>query len=382
MNINQDKIKSKLIILISALLILLAIWVVYLVLDRPRENKQTELTSTTQLRKTEQTIYDQLFPVLKYQNKLLKEDVYFPSFDQLSNLLYFYGFQDKAGIYTLNLDTQQKNVIAEFEDVDNIIYSPNHSQAIFSVSYQNERFDKYQSPFLTKGVEDGELTYWYYNFSNKKLSKLNRNIQSLFWINDQNIIFHYYDWNKTPEENYLGKIDISTLKSEKIVDVDNYQISFVSALPDQVILQDQPTEYPSTSPLLSLDLNTKKIVPLLDGSDFIGDKSSQDNRFLSLFSYNEKDDTFELNIYDFIEQIMIKPGLTTQNQATAWSKDNIIYYVSKNNNSSLISSYNLINNKEQKLKIDITQETEIDKIYTLNNKIYLLANDFIYQYDI
>lgn len=378
--------KHKIKIAISIVLIVLAIWLVYQVLAKTSKGKQSTPSTSTQPSETTQpkatqTIYDQLFPVLNYQNKLLDEDIYFPSFDQSSNLLYFYGYQDKAGIYSFDLNSRQKKLVAEFEDINNISYSPDHSRAIFSVSYQGERFEKYQSPFLTSGIKDGELTYWYYDFSSKKLKKLNRNIQNLFWINDREIIFHYYDWNQSPQENYLGKIDLAVFQSEKIIDINYYQVDFLSVQSNRVFIQNQPTEYPAVSPLLVLDLNAKTITPLFENQNFIGDKDSFDGQFLSLFSHNEQDNNFQLKVYDLTKNQLIESEISTNNTTSGWSKDNSIYLVIEKNNQTSISSFNPVENKVRQLQIDVPKDVAIDKILSFNNKIYLLANNFIYQYD-
>lgn len=376
-------INRKLVLLISFIILIIAVVIVVFITKESNQLKQEVSTTSSAVDNTNgSNIYDQLFPVLDSNKKVINNLVQLPSLDTSNNLLYFFNRENKPGIYSYNLVNQEKKLQIAIDDINSIFYPPDYSKIIFSVIYNEKRFEKYQSPFLSKGVKDGELTYWYYDFSSRQLKKLNRNIQSLFWLNSNEIIFHYFDWNKSPEENYLGKIDIVSFKSEKIVDIDYYQTDFISAQPNKVLLQDQPTEYPATSPLLTLDLSTKIITPLLENRDFVGGKSSPDNRFLSLFSYNEQENNFNLEVYDQIDNKLIESGISTEKTLSTWSKDNTVYLVVEKNNHTSISSYNPIENKVRQLNIEVPKDVVIDEILFFSNKIYLLANNFIYQYDI
>lgn len=328
------------------------------------------------------TLYDKLFPVIDPKYRIVSEDLYYPSFDFVNKRLYYLGGNEHFAIRSYDLWNKTKKAIIEIDDICSLVYSPNYTKAIAGVSYQGDRFKKYQSPFLSKGIKDGELTFWLIDFSSKKISKFGRSIQSFYWENDNNLIVHYHNWVVEPEINYIGRCDLANGTITKVIDQPFYEVKFFGIFRDNLYFMQQPTESPHASNVFEYNISSKQLNQFTDRDDIYDLKFSPDYKHCLILTLGIKKNTssakiFDMNARQYIWQ-MTKDCI--EYNYYAWGNNETVNIVSRDRSKRYyLYRYNITKHTLREVKLDIKPQVDVQRIWANNNNLFILANNFMYQ---
>lgn len=180
---------KKTLILLAILVVVIVLLVIFLLRKAPSDITPTEQRVTS---KIEQVVPDSAeFPFLSADRKIL---FYSPA---------------KIGFYSSDLKSQKIEPISDnnLSFIQNVNWSPDGQKAIMRVFNYKEEMKQDQHPFLVEDEPDEVLTTWFYDFSSKKTSRLDDNILSIVWVNENEIVYSYFD----PE---TAKFDISLAKGD------------------------------------------------------------------------------------------------------------------------------------------------------------------------
>ncbi len=146
-------------------------------------------------------------------NQIYQGQVLFPAISADQQKVLFFNNLNEAAFYQLDLTGQNNQKVSKRLDTpDNIIWSPKKDRAILQVTYSN-LFERYGSPFASPGTGDQTITFWQYDFSNKKLSKLASEIKDIIWSSDgQNIVYTFYNQDTLSNNVNIARPDGSDWK--------------------------------------------------------------------------------------------------------------------------------------------------------------------------
>ena len=330
----------------------------------------------------ESKLYDKLFPVIDPKYRIVHEDLYYPTFDFKNNQLYYFGGSELSGIYSFDLLKKTTKLIIKIDDISGLEFSPDFKSAVVSVSYDGYRFKKYGSPFLAKGIEDGELTFWYVDFMTKKIFLLDRSIQSFCWKNNHELIVHYHNWNIDPEINYIGICNIYNKSVIKLINQSFYEVKFLSISKECIYFIQQPTEFQGADKVYEFNFNTKKMNRFTDQSNIYDIKFSPDNNYCLILAITSDQEEsygriFDLNTRKFIRQTneySIEYGYYD------WNSNNTVSLISRDRTGCYYLNIIFLGKQDiDKVKLDINPKVEVQRIWAKGNDLFLLANDFIYE---
>lgn len=329
-------------------------------------------------------LYDKLFPVIDPKYRIVSDVLYYPSFDFKNNLLYCFQRCNNPGIYSYDLSVKTKNIIIKVDDICDLLFSPDFSKAIANVSYDGERFKKYGSSFSTRGIKDGEMTYWLIDFGRNKVSLLDRSIQSFYWKSNQELIIHYHNWNVEPNINFIGILHLPNGSIERLIDRAFYEVKFFGLHRDNLYFMEQPTEFAPTNQIFEYSLVSKKIGFFTDRSDIYDIQFSPSNNQCLVISLDKNFRNSFARIFD-----MSKKQFVWQlkkdwvwNNCHVWSNNETATIVSRGiANRYYLDRYNLVNHNltTKNKKLDIKPQVDVQSVWANNNNLFILANNFMYQ---
>lgn len=303
----------------------------------------------------------------------------FSSFRFSSAEHYLYAVrEDESGIYKINLTDLNLEKIAEFDFIDQALWSPDFNQVIFEVAYDKERFEKYQSPFLVSDVVDGQIIYWLYNISDGKLRKLSSNIYQPRWAPDGKKIL-YIDIDPENETQSIKIIDLAQDKIQTIVASPKYDELTIGFISNQEIYYLAARDQTDT-----LGNNLYKVnLAELQTENIINDDSAGNVAVSPLggyFSYEHylAEGNYVLGIMNASGQNKKDFDLIASADSTAWSPDeNWFFAVNQSENSNNeIYRLNLSNRRIDRLAADFSAEDiKIKQIIAIDSQTLLVVGD-------
>jgi len=138
--------------------------------------------------------------------------------DPVNNpIIYYYNEQNISSIFERKLTNDSvKQTLAEYEGLDNISWSYDHSKAIINVVYDKQNFKDNDNILSFDGAQDGFIYYWIYDIKNKKLSKLAENISSPIWSPYENKIIYL---EQDTESRQLKIIDLTNNSVKTVLNI-------------------------------------------------------------------------------------------------------------------------------------------------------------------
>jgi len=343
MPVINNKIKIVIILLITALILGIILFVISYILNPPLK---TEQVSANQI----------LFPSLSTDNK---------------SLLYFNN-QDEAAFY--KMDLQNKAIVKLSDDMDtpnDVKWSPKKDKVILKIIYQKEIFEKYGSPFIDYKTTDQTITFWIFDLNSKKLFKLNDFITDVIWeANSEEIVYINKDTESGQNEIYKANVDGSN--NQKLTDLKTriYRIlsynqktnSLIyitnSGVEDQIETHvykihqnNQPTELFSNALAgsISVSPDNKKIIYSKDDNLYLFDIESNqtniifekiqnsiftwtvDGQLIVVFDYNKSVKLYKVTTTPLKKTLLNVKNLQTDiTNLTISTDDKTLYLISKN----------------------------------------------------
>lgn len=308
------------------------------------------------------------------ETKLLSEKVYFPSFSQDRNVLYYYSTSDQPGIYQYSLKTKEKKkLFSSLENVQNIIWAPDHTKAIIAVQYF------YSADSIYKGtVEDNDsIIYWLINLTNKQLTKISSNTLNASFSSDGTKIIAYNYF-------YPDKIDsfnICDNEYKNCKTIDNQEFTEgINLIPwdSEKMLVYAPIFESGNAFLLQLNLNTLKIDKVSDAPEsnyatiiqnkIIGSSYIKDKEKDKFFIFNTTDK--KVKWFDF--EIL--------NDKVFFSSDaNEVIYSTFSNNKIHWFLLNIDTGSTKELLFKNSQTVEQIFFSKDNGSLWYISNDYIYE---
>lgn len=316
-------------------------------------------------------------------DKVLDEKIIFPAIDQEGkNVVYFsINEQKDLAFYRYNLITKEENKISDSIDVpDNIIWSPDRGKAILKVIYNKYVFEKFDSVFADPSLQDKQETTWFYDFSAKKLSRLNLNIQNIAWLDNDHIVYYLSEGDNI-NAIFLANPDGSSW--EKITDIGFIEgVGLFPITPQDIFYY--PIIYEAgTNNVFRLDIKTKQI------SEIIKDKAAgqilatSKDKILYQIAH-EKENNFTLGIINKDGSGKKDFGLLSDgNKVTFSEKGDFVFVAVRQANNSTDSLYkiNADSGQKEELKYESQSDIEAQNLFISkdNQTLYFTSNDNLYK---
>jgi len=150
-------------------------------------------------------------------SKPLLKNILTPSPSDDGNLIFFFNIEDGA-LYSYNLlqkDTKILNRLQSFLMISDIKWNRMNSPKVIL-------YDKIYSPDNIDFLEDPEddkasIEIYIYNIISNNFIELNKRIRDVAWLNDNQIIYHYYD--EQNNSNFLSKSNFDQTNFENLLEL-------------------------------------------------------------------------------------------------------------------------------------------------------------------
>lgn len=301
------------------------------------------------------------------------------------NYVYYYSSQETPGFYRLELKSKKtESLSGTFEELDEINFSPDLKKVGFRVVYDQERFEKYGSPFLEPKMNDGEKRFWIYDFASQKLSYLSPNIITYVFSSDSKLI--YYAFLNPDNKISLNQANADGSNYQKIADW-SYGEPAISLLGDDKLLIAYSTEElkDQGDGLYLLNIKDKKLSRLVDKdfSAFFSLSPSQKNIFFYRPIFEDNQPKSQIWITDSNVQNKngeIKSELELDFKQLAWSSgEKNIYLAAKENGKENFDQFYQYTPSEKKLKSVFNQpNSNFEAVGEAQNLIYYLLDSQLY----
>jgi hypothetical protein len=241
---------------------------------------------------------------------LTDEPVLGPTLNEDGSALKYYSQKDQ-GFYELSFDGKTRTLLLKkaLPGLTNILWSPDKKQAIFKIKPTS--------------------TSWYFvlfNFSTQKETVLSDTMDSIFWQNNNKILYQYFDSVKKEQTLNLSDPDGSNWK--KIADL-NFTPVFSASIPQSGLISfwNNPDAY-TESILNSASLISNENLPIFQGkfgANFLW--SSNGGLLLTSHSNERAGKKIQLAIMNNKGGEYKNLEIPTLTVKCAWSKDNkTLYY--------------------------------------------------------
>lgn len=368
MKINKQTFFTLLLIIGAVIIGLLVYWI-FKSLGPPRDSSQQTPSTLAQL------------------EKIFDEEVIYPTLDETGKNLFYFNISDKKDLafYQFNLETKKEQKLSDHMSVpDRIIWSTNRDKTILKVINEKYIFEKTNSVFKDSSLEDKQETTWFYDLKTKKLNRLNLNIQSVNWFDNNRIIYNLYG----PENNVNG-IFIANADGEnfeKIKDIDYSEgVGLGPLSSDEIYYYPIMYEFGGNN-IYKVNIQTKQT------SEIIGDESAgsaittpSSNKIIYQIIH-QKENKFTLMTMDKDgsnkKDLDIEGGI---NKVAFSAKGNFAIIAVRQQNQTTDTFYKININSDQKEELKYESQTTInaqklfmskdDKTlcFTSNNILYRLA---------
>lgn len=145
---------------------------------------------------------------------LSDQQMLFPVFKQEGKIVFFSNKRE-AAFYEFIVDEAKVNQISQMIDTpDKVIWSPDRQKAILKVTYNKTLFERYDSVYANTSLADGQVVFWLYDFETQKLNFYNPLMYDIIWLNNDKIVYVYY--NEEIGENELYSADPDGADPQKI----------------------------------------------------------------------------------------------------------------------------------------------------------------------
>ena len=244
--------KKIIIIALITLIILTGLFVYYKYFIK---KKTQEIDSQKIIIKTDQKV-----------EKIIDKQISSPGLSQNNKTIYYYE-NESGKILKMEINDKKTQELAIYNNIEKIIWSPDKNQAIFSITYDKDKFIENQSPFYKMGASNGRKFFWAYNLQDKKLTELNNNIQNIIW-NPQKpkIIYHYLDEEKN--ESFISSANSDGTNWEGMTKLNCYTCQILSViLPNEdVFFSEAETQNEDSLIFNVLKNKNKQIEKVLDNA--------------------------------------------------------------------------------------------------------------------
>lgn len=241
------------------------------------------------------------------------ESVIFPilSFDN-NSILYFSQAKKSLKIWDLKKNKTEDLIELNFDQIDDIEYSPNQEQALIHWSNPKNSFDAHT---------------WLANLKDKKLeNELSTNILNAVWSPDgTKIAYHFFDWDNNINNLAISNPDGSGWETLTNIQQEAIVIAWIDNT--TVIFYTIPFEL-ATVDVNLINLESKAVSKIID-QKIVGQAKvlKEQNKILFDIADSETSD-FKLNIYD-IQNKKLNPtdSLVSVNNSVQKESSAIIYGV-------------------------------------------------------
>lgn len=194
--------KKRIIIYTSLFALLLVIVLIFVFYNKQKGNS---LTSTSLNQKQAQTNTTQQGGKIIKSKQILPNPVLSPSLSPDGTAIYYQNMDD-GFFYKLNLASNKSEKISrELRGISEIVWSPDKTKIAFSIKQNNSLFEIYNSPFKNTQIEDGLITYWFYDFNKDILKKISDGLlNNIVWSPDGNYFLYHYTKN---QENFTDTVN-------------------------------------------------------------------------------------------------------------------------------------------------------------------------------
>jgi len=288
--------------------------------------------------------------------------------------IYYFSNAQEPAFFKLDVTTQEVSQISEALDTpDNVLWSPDFSKAILSVTYDKYVFEKYGSPYANPGTADQTKTKWVYDFGNQKLAQLNSDITNLIWLDNDHLIYSFINGTQPS----INKALFNDEDRQVLANLENIFVeSFISLNDNQLFFIGTADE---TRNLYQYTLGEKE--PTLKIKD-VGDQaliSSDNSKIILEQSINNKTILYWTMINN---PELIDTSLSASIDLTCWlNQDQFITDV-KNNGSDKFYVFDTTTNKSA-IEIDL-RKISVDKgnFQIIDNNLFFTSKDILYRYEL
>lgn len=287
----------------SLFLMLLFLWGIY----KAVFEKKNEVSVVKTIEETIET------PVTEDQPRiyaLTEEKVLSPILTSNGASLKYYD-QLTGNVYQIDLDGNNKRTLSSknLGGLIGVIWSPDKNKVI----------NKFSS--------DGNTSFSFYDYTEKKSAILNKNIESVVWQNDVKIIYSFFDRENNSKNISLSNPDGTDWK--KISDI-NFNKPFITPIPRTGLVSfwNQPDAFQESS-LFSVPIASDSEKQLIFGGKFGADYlwSPDGNSLLISHLLERGESKIQLAITNAKGGEYKNLGIPTIVSKCAWAKNNrIIYY--------------------------------------------------------
>ncbi len=355
--VNMDsKLFSKRNIIIAAIIIFLILVIIIIALFK--KSKTQDITSTTAI------------------SQIIKQNVLFPALSQDKQKIYFFSNSNGGAFYGADLNGQNvQKISGDMDTPDEVIWSPDQQIAVLKVTYDQYAFEKYGSVFASPGTPDQILTNWVYNFKTKKLGRLDDNITSAVWRNDQ-IIYQQLDQEKNI--SILNSANANGKNPSKIIDLpENLEYNLSLTDDNKLILTSMPSDNsPGKTYLLNLETKNLQEQQIQVANKAVGLSSSY--ILFSKFSQNSATDLF---LYDLEKQKFADLKLRSLIDNVLILDNNDFLLINTEKGENVIAKYDISAGKLTKIA-KLTQENPFNLISVSDKILFFTSDNSLYKVEV
>lgn len=232
-----------------------------------------------------------LAPVNIRASQVTEQDVHFPALTPDGKKLVYFGVGegDRSGIIRMDLATRTRELFRPLPQVSSIVWSPDRSQAVLWVTYDENVLRKSAPRFINDRITSLVTAAWLYDLEKDRLEGLTEFISSAAWnpAGDR-LLYHYVDFTAT---NPISELSLRTpfgAAHEKLTDIapaPSYTLAFLDAT--TVMAVPNLSSPSGTSTMYIVDLLTKAVTTK-EEDNISAATASPDGRYILLASAGAK----------------------------------------------------------------------------------------------
>lgn len=300
------------------------------------------------------------------------------------NILYYNMTNTKdLAFYQYNLSSKKEQKISQNIDVpDNILWSPKRDKIILKVIYDKYVFEKVDSIFKDSSIEDKQETTWFYDLNTNNVRQLDLNIQSIIWINNNQIIYYLYNPSNKINAIFIANADGSN--AEKLKDLDfseNINLGLLSS--DSIYYS--PTLFENgVNNIYSLNIKTKQTNLIIKNQPDSNILAVSNNNHILYQTFNAKSGDYTVSLMDTDGKNKNNLNLKASNAKAVFSTDGNFAIIALREKNKTTDTFYKIDTKTKRIeKLDYNNELLIDaknlNLSSDNKIFYFTSNDLLYK---
>lgn len=297
------------------------------------------------------------------------EKIFFPQLSQDGSFLYYFGNQG-VKLKKFNISTKKTEILYP----DDILYT---YEILWSPD-KNKLILKNSQPYASTSTQLLDL-------KTKKITDLNKNIQSVIWSNDnQNIYYQLQDQEKNL--NYLATAKYDGTGEQKIIDLDlpDYEFAWLDNF-QKLGFWRPPTDVSGVK-LKQIDIRTKSVSEIFNDNRLNKVVSSPDGKYFVYGHFYENDSIFKLSYAKDDSTNNRDLSYQTPIEKIAWSPDSSFFVVAvkeKETENDKFYKVEVKNNKITNLSYSTDKNQDMITAENLalssdNKTLYFTSNDLLY----